>query len=679
MRPYLGLFLAFTALLAPAQAQPPPDAKRTLAADKRLSAPVTVRWQKTALSDALQDIAKATGAQMTAEPGLVDEPVMAAITNLPGHKLMEELATLLHYTWVKVGGTPEAPVYRLVQTRAQKQEEQDEIDKAAREVLQALEKELARYRKLSQMSPEQLEKEQEKSDQALGTLLAGGFQNMAGDLQAGRSFMDGMAVRAVGSPIGRAMLTLLEGLSPAQKDELRKDEVLVFSSKPAPGEDSLPGGLLDQMREGKPAFPFPKAMFRQFAPQAEEGINQAEKMMQERWSQAEGFKVSVQLSLNLGAQPMGLLRVAPEPTGGGKAENPGEQMFGALFGMSGIMIMASPEMLREPEEDPAERDKRLCADPVLGKKAVLKLPPAPMRSGLLAAFSGGHRASEVLPLVEEAFGVKILSDAYTRQGLTPFKSPGDGEVPLYKVLDALASGTRRWELIDGIVRMKSRTWAHDRRAEIPIRLIKQWNATREKQGGFTLDNLAEIALTLRDPQLESLMFVGMEGEGARDMMNFMAVASNRGILRAYGKLMPAQKSRLRAGQALTLRGLLPAQQALFIGMNKSQNQSMMSFATGVKPRRSNESLAGAVLSLKRDGTRGSEGATPAELQALGGVGLPSAIYTFKLAFAQGDADQYTLMVVEPIAKGAAPRGGRPTTPASPRKPPAPQPIPEQSN
>ncbi len=632
----------------PSVAQAPGTGPSPLARDARLGKSVTVRWDKVPLAEALRELATVTGARMNADRGVADEPVMAAIKAAPAHLVMDQLATLLHYTWVKTGGTPEAPVYQIRQSAAQRKEEQDEIDRGEREVIAALEKELENYRRLSRLPPEQLDRELEKAEQELEQMFAGGnMMAMANDPQAGMRMMNSMAMRAVASPLGRTMLDLLDGLGPQQWETLREEGSLSFSTSPGGGERPLPAGMGDRIRSAKPEFPFPKTLFRTFAPGADSGLAQVEQLMADRWSKATEFKVNIQLTLNMGSAPLGMLRAAPEPSGG--EEGPAGAAMNPVFGLSGLMVMGIPDRLAEMEEADPERDRQLSEDPLLGKKAILKLPPPPKRSGLFAMFTGAYRMAEVLPAVEETFGVKLLSDAYSRQAMTPFTPPGEAEIALFKVLDKLAGTGRRWERDGDLIRFKSKTWAHDRRAEIPARLVREWQATREKQGGFTIDQLARMALLLRDEQLESLLFSSLDNAMA-GLMDGMVISSNRGILRLYGSLPAPQRQRLLGGGPLAVRALALPLQAYLLKMNRAQNQSMFSIAFGVKPNRRPEELADAVLTLERKGTGDQSERPPRPTgpgEAFEDFELPTAIYTFRLAYVNNQKDEYMLMVSEP--------------------------------
>jgi hypothetical protein len=637
-------------------------ARLALARDVRLNKAVTVSWKKTSLEEALRELSKATGVRMAPDRRIADEPVMASATNVRASALMEQLATLLHYTWARSGGTPEAPDYRFYQDRAAEQEEQAEIDRAERMVLEALQRELSRYRQLSKLPPERLQEEIDKADREFAETLAGGIAAMASSAQAAQRMQNGMAVRAVASPIGRAMLDLLDSLTPAQWNELREEESLIFSTRPGPGEERLAQDLNARLRGAAPQFPFPKALFQTFAPQAEGALAELEQQMQAQWSQAQEFRVTVQLNLNLTAQPVGILRASPEPQAAEGRPPAGEASMSpaaAMFGISGLIIMAAPHILDEPAEDPAAREQRLAADPVLGRKETLRLPPPPKKTGIMAILNGSYPVAEVLPAVEAAYGVRILGDAYTRQAMIPFQPPGDAKMRLYWLLDRLAGTARRWELDGEFIRFRSKTWAHDRRAEIPARMMRAWLAAREKKGSFSLDNAANIAAALRDEQVESLMYAAME-QGTEDAFELAGISGSAGILRFYARLHPLQRQRLLSGQAIAVRALLPDQQAALLRLNRQQNRSLMSFAFGVKPRRRPEELAAAVLTLERKGQAPPEGPGGAT-RGRGPAPQPrtsAGMFVFRVAFPDSQKDEYTVMVGatgrSPTAKPAAP-------------------------
>jgi hypothetical protein len=656
-------------LVAPAAGAPP---KRSpFAEDARLDVPVTVRWKRVPLSEALLEVSRAARVRLAAAPYVADEPVIAAASGLPARSLLEQIAALTHFTWIRSGGTPEAPAYLLTQSLAAQQEEQAEIERGEREVVAALERELARHREISRLSPEQLQQELEKADRELSEALAGGISALASDPAAAKRIQAGQVMRAVASPVGRTMLELLDRLTPQQWQQLRADESLVFSAHPGPGEFTLPPEILDRLRSAQPTLSFPRSLLEAFGGQAAQALDQLEQMIQNQWSQAGDFRVTVQLNRSVGAQPAGMLRVSPEPLGG--------DGLGPLSVLTGLMISGAPEPQKAgPEEDPAAREKRLSEDPLLGKKAVLKLPPLETpreaQPGFMAVFGSGYRLADVLPLVEEAFGVRLLADVYARQAMLRVSLPRDTVMPLYKVLDTLAGSTRTWTQEGDFIRLRSRTWAHDRRAEIPVRHLRRWKALRERQGGFTLDDLAEIASTLRDEQLESLVFATPEdgnNDGMGNALEFTTASANRHILRFYRTLLPPQRGRLQAGQPLPVASLLAGQQAALVDLNRAQNRSMLSLAMGTKPARRPEHLARATLVLERSerpgppaggAFPGSAGAEDAGTRKAPAGPNPSLVtYTFRLLFPDGQKDDYTLMAtwLPPRAASPSPRKAKP--------------------
>jgi hypothetical protein len=98
------MLLGLSCSVAHAQRKPSP-----FAGDARLDQAVTVHWKKTPLSDALRGISRTTGVRLVCDRALADEPVRAAATGIRARTLLEQISKLVHYTWLRSGGTPEAP------------------------------------------------------------------------------------------------------------------------------------------------------------------------------------------------------------------------------------------------------------------------------------------------------------------------------------------------------------------------------------------------------------------------------------------------------------------------------------------------------------------------------------------------------------------------------------------
>lgn len=666
MRSIVPLLVAVLVCL-PAAAQP--QKPSAFAGDDRLNQKVTVRWKKATLFEALAELKKKTGIALTPDRGVVDEPVMASATNVPVRSVLEHMGKLLKFTWARYGGTPEKPGYLLFKDKVAAAEEEAILGAGRRMVLEALQKEIDKYRRISRMSPEQLQAEVSRVDREFESAFSGGIASAASNSALGQKMQDGMALRTVASPHGRAMMDLLNGLSPGQWNQILDEQPVVFSTSPVPGEFELPDAIADRLRSSAPSMPFPKSLFRSLGNQVEEAITQAESRMQAEWSKGTGFKVNVQLSLNMGAQPLGMLRVAPEPTGLMEG-------IGPLFALTGMNLIGAPTAFPEQKEDPAEREKRLSADPVLGKKAKLELPPLEPQQGFLAILGQSHRMADILPAIEAGYGVPIVADAYNRLALSVVPPP-TAELPLFKLLDQVGGMTRDWELDHGVIRFRSRTWAWDRRSEIPARLMQRWLAERKRKGVFNLDDLAEIAASLRDEQVENLMFSAMEA-GANEFNDFTMISTNRDVLRFWGSLLPLQRRGLATGGQYPVRSLYPRQQEALLRLIRPKgSQSMMAAFMGSRPTRTPQMLTTGVVTLEvadltqRARRQGEEQQPRAQAQVRVGVGggganssvsfgEPVALYTLRLSYPDGQKDQWRIPTMRPTA--------RPTRPQAPAPP-----------
>jgi hypothetical protein len=420
--PRLIITLAvFVTALHPAAAPTAAAQERSpFAGDTRLDREVSVAWKKATLHEALDTLSTQTGVRLTPDRGIVDEPVMVSATDISARALLEEVATLLGFTWRRSGGTAEEPTYLLFQSRAAREAEEEEILGSRRRVLEAIQRELERHRAISRLPPAELEAETRRVEQSLEDVFSGGFAGLASDPDLGRRMQEGMATFSVASPVGRTLLDLVDRLSPGQWEMLMNDQALVYGTAAGGGEMPLPGDLADRLRSAQPGLPLPRSALRSLGPQVDGALDQVEQLMQQQWQGSSGLRVSIRMSLSLGSQPMGMLQVTPEPMG--------EGVLGMLFAASGLNIMGAPGAFEEPEEDPAARAARLAEDPVLGRQAPLVLPEVPPRAGFFGMLGTSHRVADVLQAVEDAFGVPLLADAYNRQAIAVIPTM-QGDVP----------------------------------------------------------------------------------------------------------------------------------------------------------------------------------------------------------------------------------------------------------
>lgn len=129
----------------------------------------------------------------------------------------------------------------------------------------------------------------------------------------------------------------------------------------------------------------------------------------------------------------------------------------------------------------------------------------------------------------------------------------------------------------------SRTWAQDRAADVPDRLIAKWRSRLQKQGALTLSDNAEIAASLSWPQVHSTLNVALPEVGIWDSVRAYKT------LRLMGLLSPLERDAAFSANGLALTNLTPwAQQAFaadfqrdFARVPSDQlHQAVLTFQTG---------------------------------------------------------------------------------------------------
>jgi hypothetical protein len=103
----LGCLIALAAAAAlplpPAHGADAPK-RSALAGVAALEKPITLSETKIPLGELVQKVAAETGVTLTATPAVADEPVALAVKELPARRLLEEVAALLDYLWLRRTG-----------------------------------------------------------------------------------------------------------------------------------------------------------------------------------------------------------------------------------------------------------------------------------------------------------------------------------------------------------------------------------------------------------------------------------------------------------------------------------------------------------------------------------------------------------------------------------------------
>jgi hypothetical protein len=599
---------------AVAGAAPPSEAGKSrspFAGDTRLEKRITLEFAKTPLNEALADVTRQTGVKLVALERAADEPVALYVRDQPAAEVLRQVAELLGYWWSR-RGTAAEPRYEIYQDLRSKNEEAAILSGARRAVVETLQKELGRHRRFANLPQAELDKRAAAGDADLAKMMGGGGGGFGAPGQQSEAMHEWQAARNVATPLGRIMLGVVERLTPAQWQTLLNGDPITYSTEPKAGELRLAAETATSLRGVKPTSSVPFGVGDSLGPEIKEAMRVMQEKSQEEWSRATGYRIDVQLTLSMGSQPVGLLRVAPQPVGG----TPG------MSALTGFNLFAMPELNpTAPKETPEARKARLAADPFLAKKG--QLPPAEPGGTSFMPFL--QRTGSTLKRIAAGYHVNLVADAYTSGsvgfGGAPPSPPPAGQAaapdagdPLYEMLDRFFGMQRDWTRDGEFIRLRSRTWAFDRNVEIPSRLIRRWAEAWKERNGWDLDQLASIVDQLRQEQIMTFELAAQEYEIPSGGQLFMLLLS-ADALRLYAHLAPPQRQALVDGKPLALGSLTLAQRPYALDMARGRGRSIVQMFMGPPPWRSPQDLARAELTLK---------GMPAQALPFGGAGPPAA-------------------------------------------------------
>lgn len=636
------------------------------AGDARLEKRVTLEFAKLPLSEALAEITRQTGVKLIALERAADEPVALYVKEQPAAEVLRQVAELLGYWWSRrvvspAGSAPGAgsrpgavqPHYEIYQDLRSKNEEAAILSGAKRAVLTTLQAELGRHRRFANLPQAELDKRVATGDSELGKLMSGGGGGFGAQGQANEAMHEWQAARNVATPLGRIMLGVVERLTPAQWQSLLNGDAITYSTEPKAGELRLGAETATSLRATKPTSSVPFGVGDSLGPEVKAAMAQMQEKAQEEWGRATGYRIDVQLTLSMGSQPVGLMRVAPQPLGG----TPG------LSAMTGFNLFAMPDTNpKAVKEAPEARKARLAADPSLAKKG--QLPPADPAGTSFMPFL--QRTGSTLKRIAAGYQVNCVADAYTSGSIgfggAPPSAPAGGTAatdagdPLFEVLDRFFGMQRDWVRDGEFIRLRSRTWAFDRNVEIPSRLMRRWAEIWKERNGWDLDQLASIVDQLRQEQIMTFELAAQEYEIPSGGQLFMLMMS-ADALRLYAHLAPPQRQALADGKPLALGSLTAAQRPYALDLARGHGRSIVQMFMGPPAWRSPQDLARAELTLKGmpapplpfgggpGAARPSEAAAPAAPAPP--PPAPRMMAIFELKYPQGQPENYVVPGVLP--------------------------------
>jgi hypothetical protein len=355
-----------------------------------------------------------------------------------------------------------------------------------------------------------------------------------------------------------ALLQVVLHLGAAQWKSMLEDETVLFSSVPQPGAAPLPAAVVNDL--------LPEEV------QPTDGSNRPELVQVRAWLTIEDAPTHAWA--NLQARPEYF---------------PADDRF--RTGAAGVQV---PGIVRRLVPEPPAADPSWIADPVLGRKRPLKVElPA-----LAPANRRGPRPYEILPAIAESYGINLVGDAYRRQRRIGVIPQSGQQLPLYEVLNRYVLPGAAWRKEGNVVLARGHTWYQDRLAEVPDRLVRYWSARLRERRELNLDEIAALALALRNEQLEAfdeaMRDEGLRWDDASGWRGNVTMTGNREMLRAYGSLLPAQRQAFQSGQPVAYAQMpLAARQRLRLACDRLQRSRIGAAPAG--------GLAGGRLRLARGG------------------------------------------------------------------------------
>jgi hypothetical protein len=516
-----------------------------------LERPVTLTETKIALGDLVGKVAAETGVTLAAARDVADEPVAVVVKALPAHELLDRLAELLGYRWSQQRGK-EAPVYEIWQDLVGRRHEDALREAVSTRARRSLETEIRRRAAIAALPLERLRQIAEE--------------------RAPEASERAAIARQLFDPVPRVLARLLGGLTPLQWARLCEEGALLFATEPGPGELRLPEEATRALRACRPDL-YPSAALSRPPRPVSDGRARQQEEMQAQWTAATGYRV--QLRLEEGPAPsgrtLGVTAEACPVLGGAPVGN-------SFWGVGPGTRLSVSAVTRNPRpveiEDALPPHARPANDPLFRVRR--RFLPAAVPGG--ATVGPSPRLQELLPSLAATYGVHFIADAYWG---TPRFAPalwtGEQPMTLDEVLERYAGSSHRWEFREKVALLRSRTWFLDRVCEVPLRLVRRWEALCEREGTLTLDAWAELAATLSDGQLASLS--GLAGELGLPP-EFSTAHAVRHLLRLWASLSPAQRLALWERQTLLLPQMSPGQQRLFLASLRAQSRFRF---RGLKP------------------------------------------------------------------------------------------------
>ncbi|MCX6376470.1 MAG: hypothetical protein NTU88_10640, partial [Armatimonadetes bacterium] len=165
---------------------------------------------------------------------------------------------------------------------------------------------------------------------------------------------------------------------------------------------------------------------------------------------------------------------------------------------------------------------------------------------------------KILAEISRAMGGPLLKESFDTEMAPIGLYIHPGKQPLYKVLIALEKAGSIWNMDDGVLRIRPSNWALLRSYEIPESFTIRYKDLLDKYGELTLDDIAGIASSLTDGQIQHALAQASDLQPAVECIT-QGRSATREVLRLYASLTEEQKTALDGDAGLPFSQLTNAQ------------------------------------------------------------------------------------------------------------------------
>ncbi len=177
--------------------------------------------------------------------------------------------------------------------------------------------------------------------------------------------------------------------------------------------------------------------------------------------------------------------------------------------------------------------------------------------------------AEAEPLEVEQFaaketGLSIVADYFTGWERFPTPAEAKASLPMWRLLNVLSEqlGWKDWSEAGDCVVFRDRTWYRRALKECPESLLTAYREKLDKQGSFTLDDVAAFAVELDRRRLAIAKKVSAEVPRDLARAGLDDSASFRDGLFMYAALAPEQRDKARRPEGLTYAEMTREQRQL---------------------------------------------------------------------------------------------------------------------